>query len=596
MRVKILILLLAVGTLVLYWPVRHFDFLYYDDPYFVINPGVVAGLNWHTLAWAMTDIVFKDWHPITLLSFLLTHQLFGINQGAEHLVNVEFHAANAVLLFLVLLRLTGATWRSAMVAAIFAWHPLRVESVCWVAERKDVLFAFFMLLSLLCYAEYAQRQKEDKSGTENPPSDWYGWNLPYISSLVFFILSFLNKGMVATLPFLLLLLDFWPLQRFQRVSVRQLAMEKVPFFALTFFFSALTFWIHKKYGDIWSTGDLSMTWRAENAVWSYLKYLAQMIWPINLAIIYPYPKSFNHMELLCAALLLVAISILSILELSRRPYLAMGWFWYLGTMFPVCGLVEFGQSAMGDRFTYIPLIGPVISLVWLVSEWVGTHRVGRFLVTMSGIVILAVFIILTRQQMMCWQNTVTLFQHAVDVTPENAFAHYPLGMGLEENSRLRQAAIQYRVAIAEDPGYKLEYFKLEYFHLGCVLARLGQYREGFKDLETALQYDPNGADSMNGLARLLATCPEADLRDGTRALKLSQQACELTYYQKANYVGTLAAAYAETGQYDEAIVMAEKAVALARKHHQPEWIPQNQKRLASYQAHQAYHSASSDDY
>jgi tetratricopeptide (TPR) repeat protein len=593
MRAKILILLLAIGTMALYWPVRHFDFLFYDDPYFVANPGVLAGLSWQTFKWAMTDIVFKDWHPVTLLSFLLTHQLFGINQGAEHLVNVEFHAANAVLLFLLLLRLTGATWRSAMVAAIFAWHPLRVESVCWVAERKDVLFAFFMLLSLLCYAEYAQRENAERARMTGQKTGLRLWNLPYCFALVFFILSFLSKGMVATLPFLLLLLDFWPLGRFQRVSISRLVLEKVPFFVLTFFFSALTFWIHKEYGDVWSTGDLSMLWRIENGIWSYLKYLEQMVWPANLALIYPYPKSFDHVELLCAALSLVGISILSLLELSRRPYLAVGWFWYLGTMFPVCGLVQFGQSATGDRFTYIPLIGPVISLVWLVSERAAAGRVWRYLAALSGVIILLMLMILSRMQIMHWQNTVTLFQHVVDVTSENAFAHVPLGTGLAEDGRLRQAAIQFRVAIAEDPGYQ---YRLEYFRLGCVQARLGQYREGLKDFEIALRLDPSRAESMNGLARLLATCPDADIRNGPRALELSKKACELTYYQKANYVGTLAAAYAETSQYDKAIATAQTAVALARKHQQPEWIQQNQKRLDFYLAHRAYHGASSDDY
>lgn len=587
MRVKILIFLLAAGTLALYWPVRHFDFIFYDDAYFVNNPGVVAGLSWRTIQWAMTDIVFKDWHPVTLLSFLLTHQLFGLNQGVEHLVNVEFHAANAVLLFLLLLRSTGATWRSAAVAAFFAWHPLRAESVCWVAERKDVLFVFFMLLSLLCYVEYARRQVENKAftGAASKPGLRL-CNLPYIFAVVFFILSFLSKGMVATLPFLLLLLDVWPLQRFSWGGIRSLVLEKIPFFVLTFFLSGLTYWIHKQYGDMWSLNYIGMTWRLENAVWSYFKYLAEFFWPLNLAIVYPYPKSFDLLQVSLAGLVLLGITVLCVLEFSRRPYLAVGWFWYLGTIFPVIGLLQFGQSAMGDRFTYIPLIGPVISLVWLVSEWGEAGPLRRYLaVSLTG-AMLVIFIVLARAQIMVWQNTVTLFRHAIEVTSENAFAHLPLGMGLEEDGLWRQVAVQYRIALVEDPGFQ---HALEYYRLGGVLIHLGQYREGLKDFEMSLRVDPDMPDSMNGLAWLLATCPDASIRDGARAVRLAQEACEETKYRKANMLGTLAAAFAETGQYDKAVAMAQRAIIVARAHDQPDWVQLNQEWLKCYVAHQPYH-------
>jgi tetratricopeptide (TPR) repeat protein len=584
MQSKIFIcLLLFAGTLALYWPVRHFDFLFYDDAYFVDNPNVLAGLNWHTVKWAMTGIVFKDWHPVTLLSFLLTHQLFGVNQGAEHLVNVEFHAANTVLLFLFLLRSTGATWRSAIVAAFFAWHPLRVESVCWVAERKDVLFMFFMLLSLLCYVDYAQRRREAQGGLGL-------WNLPYILALVFFVLSFMSKGMVATLPFLLLLLDVWPLQRFSLASIRPLVLEKIPFFMLTVFFSGLTFWIHKKYGDMWPLNYLGMTWRLENAVWSYLMYLAQFFSPTNLAVVYPYPKSFDPVQVTLAGLALLAITGLCVLELSRRPYLAVGWFWYLGTIFPVIGLFQFGQSAMGDRFTYVPLIGPLISLVWLVSEWAQGDVLRKYTTVSLAGVVLAVFIILTRGQIVVWQNTVTLFRHAIEVTSENPFAHLPLGRGLQEYGQWRQEAVQYRMALAEDPGYQ---HAVEYYRLGGVLIHFGQYGEGLKDYETATQLSPDWPDLMNSLAWSLATCPDASLRDGARAVRLAQQVCEKTNDREANMLSTLAAAYAETGQYDQAIATAQKAIVVARDCNQPDWVQLNQEWLKCYVAHRPYHAAMS---
>jgi protein O-mannosyl-transferase len=591
MRVKILILVLVMGTLALYWPTRHFDFLYYDDPYFVANPGVLAGLSWRTIEWAMTDVVFNDWHPVTLLSFLFTHQLFGINQGAEHLVNVEFHAANAVLLFLLLLRLTGATWRSGIVAAIFAWHPQRVESVCWVAERRDVLFAFFMLLSLLCYVEHTRRQMKDGSAEVTKPGLRL-WDGPYVLALIFFVLSFLSKGMVATLPFLLLLLDFWPLQRFSRASVCRIVMEKIPFFALTFFLSALTFWIHKEHGDYRSLQDFGIVERLQDATLSYYKYLAQFFWPSNLALIYPYPKSYELVQALPIGLLLLAVTALCVIELPRRPYLAVGWAWYLGMMFPVTGLVQFGTSPVADRFTYIPLIGPVIGLVWMISEWADA-KIWRKCLTVSMVVsVLTVCVILSHTQIMFWRNTITVFQHTVDVTPDNACAQFPFGVGLEKDGKLRQAAIHFRIGLILEPDY---YHHYEDLHLASVLAHLGQYREASKHFNAALLSNPDWTDALKGYAWMLATCPDSSIRNGPHAVELARHACELTHYRKAVFVGTLGAAFAETGQFDQAMLMSKKAIKLANENGETILVEQNQRLMKIYMAHKAYHEQSKDD-
>src|ERR1700677_29294 len=282
MRPKILVILLLVaGTLALYGPVRHFDSVNFDDRSFLADTKAPPGLNWLGLKWATTGVVVSNWHPVTSLSFLITYQFFGINPGAEHLVNVIFHAANAALLFLVLLRFTGAVWRSAAVAAIFAWHPLRVESVCWIAERKDVLFVFFMLLALLCYAEYAQPGGPNAGRTQDLPRS--RWSPAYVFALLFFILSFMSKAMVVTLPFLLLLLDFWPLQRFSHLTARSLIREKIPFFALAIFFSALTFGIQKTTGAVGSLEKFSLVGRWENATLSYVQYLGHFFWPSGLA-------------------------------------------------------------------------------------------------------------------------------------------------------------------------------------------------------------------------------------------------------------------------------------------------------------------------
>jgi hypothetical protein len=616
MRFKILISLLFFGlTLAIYWPVRHFDRVNFDDLYFIANSEYPPGLNWLSLERAITGVAVAYWHPITSLSFLITYQFFGTNPGVEHLVNVVFHAANAVLLFLLLLRLTGAGWRSAAVAAVFAWHPLRVESVCWISERKDVLFVFFMLLALLCYVEYARPGGPNGGQTENNPRPMR--SRAYFLTLLFFILSFMCKAMLVTLPFLLLLLDFWPLQRFSRASIRPVIMEKIPFFVLTIFFSVFTVWIHKRFGDFRSFGELGLPWRLENATLSYIKYLGQFFWPAGLAPLYPYPKSFDGIEVALAALLLLAITVLCVLELSRRPYLAVGWFWFLGMMMPVIGLVQFGVSPMSDRFTYIPLIGPVISIVWLVSEWIGASMLRKWLAASAAGTILVVCILLTRGQMMFWQNTVTLFQHTVEVTSDNARAHVPFGTGLKESGLLRQAAVQYRIAIAIDPklceahcrlgeclrqeGYRqaaLAEFKaaisnghdlgneVEDQDIGIILWRMGRYREGVVRLEAALRVNSHFTEAMGALSWVLATCPDASIRDGTRAITLAELACKQTGYQQAVYISTLAAAYAEAGHFDEAVLTAQKAIALGQSQGETAFVQRNQRYLQLYMAHQ----------
>lgn len=616
MRPKILVILLLVaGTLVLYWPVRHFDSVNFDDRSFLANTQAPPGLNWLGFKWAMTEAVVSNWHPVTSLSFLITYQFFGTNPGAEHLVNVVFHAANAALLFLVLLRLTGAVWRSAAVAAIFAWHPLRVESVCWIAERKDVLFVFFMLLALLCYAEYAQPGGPNGGRAQNLPRS--RWSPTYLFTLLFFILSFMSKAMVVTLPFLLLLLDFWPLQRFSHLTFRNLLREKIPFFALAIFFCALTFWIQKTTGAVGSLEKFSLLGRWENATLSYVQYLGHFFWPSGLAILYPYPKAFDSAGVLLAALLLAAISALCLLELPRRPYLAVGWFWYLGMMVPVIGLVQVGSASMADRYTYITLVGPVISLVWLVSEWIGASLPRKCLAASVTGVALAVCCLLTREQMTFWQNTVTLFQRSVEVAPENASAQCLVGMELKSQGHLKEAATYCRVALALDPKLYAAHYHLgeclrqeghrqaalaefsaavssgsdqgdptEDLNLGIALWRMQRYREAEERLEAALRVDPHFTEAMGAFSWMLATCPDANIRDGTRAVLLAALACKQTGYQQALYISTLAAAYAETGRFNEAVLTAKKAIALGQSEGETAFVQRNQRYLQLYLAHQ----------
>ena len=657
MRLKILIcLLLAGGTLAIYWPAAHFDIVNYDDSFFVNIPETANGLTWHSLEWAMTSVVVSNWHPVTVLSFVLTRQFFGVNSGAEHLVNAGFHAANAALLFLVLLRICSASalqtsapvWRCAMVAAIFAWHPLRVESVAWIAERKDVLFVFFMLLSLWCYAGYVEkrkprvaaeatggggshegRQKGLERGAKNAEKSLGQGRLWYGLSLLFFVLSFMSKAMVVTLPFLLLLLDFWPLGRIpsphpdplpshptgaereqpaSKSSIKQkngmepvlrLITEKIPFFALAVVFSGLTFWIQHQHSAVTSLAKLGIVPRLENVTLSYVYYLSHFFWPAKLSVFYQYPESFDVVQVLFAGLALAGISALCVLEISRRPYLAMGWCWYLGTMIPVIGLVQIGVDAMADRYTYIPLIGPVISLAWLASEW-ARGRLLRNMVSAAAIVIIGACIVLTRQELSYWQNSVTLFNRAIAVAPEYSYPHFPLALGLEEQKRLREAATQFQYSLAmEQPRIQAanRFNNIDFLsdlHLAGILGQFGLEWQTDEYLEAALKVDPGSTVVMNNLAWSLATSTDARVRNGARAVELAERACELTNYKQTLFIGTLAAAYAEAGRFDEAVATCRKAITSAQERGETDAAQRNQELLQLYMAHQAYHEGKND--
>ena len=643
MRLKIVISLLLAGiTLAIFWPAGHFEMIDFDDAQF-INIDTAMKLNWQGLAWAMSAVVVANWHPVTTFSFLLTHQLFGINPGAEHLVNVFFHAADAALLFLVLARMTrlrcastrqaglgtapapeaaGTIWCCAIVAVIFAWHPLRLESVAWIAERKDVFFLFFMLLSLLCYERYARPKASNDSvqgKTEAAPA-FRPANPYYILALVFFVLSFMSKAMVVTLPCLLLLLDFWPLQRFNRSSARQVLVEKIPFFALAIFFCWLTFQIQKTGGAVVPLEQISVAARLENAVLSYINYLGELFWPAKLSIIYPFPNQIDGTEVVLAALLLLAISAWCVLQIPRRPYLAVGWFWYLGTLVPVIGLINVGGLAMADRYTYLPLIGPVISLVWLIADWAAASSFKKIFAASGAVAVIAAGIITTRTQLMYWQNSYTLFKRVTEIGQVNARTQISFATGLVQQGLLKQAAVRYRMGSSLAPGDYFPHFCLavvlsreglnkaalaEYraaaacgclpqdylgnLNLGNALTQLGRYGEAAAYLKAALQLNPDSTQALNNLTWILATCPDTSVRDGTLAVQLGERGCELTDYKQTIFVGTLAAAYAEAGRFDEAVATAQRAIALAKEHGETNFLQRNQQLLQLYLAHKAYH-------
>ena len=362
-RIKTILIMLALtfATLAVYWQLQYHEFTSYDDPWYVGNPIVRNGLSWEGIRWAFQSTAATNWHPMAWLSHMLDFQLFGKQPSAHHLTNLFFHLASTLLLFLTLKEMTAAFWRSAFVAAMFALHPLHVESVAWVAERKDVLSAFFWFLTMAVYVEYAKRPARGK----------------YLAALFIYILGLMAKPILVTLPFVLLLLDFWPLRRIPSaaierhriwLAIRLLLLEKIPFFACSLFSSVITYYVQQEGGAVSSLQIVPINVRITNAFISYAEYLDKTVWPRELAVFYPYPERILLSKALGAALIVIFISIIAIYLMRRAPYLFVGWFWYLGTLVPVIGLVQVGIQASADRYTYLPLIGIFLILSWGVEE------------------------------------------------------------------------------------------------------------------------------------------------------------------------------------------------------------------------------------
>jgi len=681
MRRKWLIcLVLATVTLAVYWPVRHYQFISFDDPFFVTqNPNVQAGLTWQSLRYALTASVADNWHPVTILSHILDCGLFGLNPGPMHLVNVALHIANVLLLFLILQRMTGATWRSAVVAALFALHPLRVESVAWIAERKNVLSFFFFMLTLWAYLRYVEltRPGSPARGTLSPPPaslPTTHWRSLYLGlALLCYALGLMSKPVLVTAPFLLLLLDYWPLRRVrlpvQRRELWPLLREKLGFFTLSAALCWITVRAQSQAGGIAGVNEFSLAERVSNALVSYLRYLSQFFWPARLAVFYPHPAchypvsdQWPAWQIGAAALLLLAITAFCLLQLRSRPFLATGWFWYLGTLVPVIGLVQVGEQALADRHTYIPLIGFSVALVWLLAELAtppprlpdlkeggqaeekanirasqtaasppAKSWFGRISFSIPGVsprqlalaaltlLALSACLILTRRQLGYWRNSVTLFERTLEVTPDNPITQCNLGYALAEEGNLGRAAACYRAALAIRPDYVRAHFNLasllnDQHHwsqaaehllaitriepgqylphalLATLLPRLGQPGQAVRHMDEALRLNPDVSPGLlNDTAWALATDPQPADRDGTNAVRLAQRACERTQYRQSAIVTTLAAAYAEAGQFQEAVAMAEWACKLAAQTSDQPSMTRNQQLLELFRAGKPYH-------
>jgi tetratricopeptide (TPR) repeat protein len=675
-------LLIALVTFFLYWQVRVSEFVSLDDTDYVTqNAHVNTGLTWSNIAWAFTSGHASNWHPLTWISLMLDCQLFGMNFQALHLINVILHIAASLLLFVFLRRATGTFWRCAFVAALFAWHPAHVESVAWVSERKDVLSALFFMLTLLAYHEYAKR-----------PSLKF-----YVTSLQLFALGLMAKPMLVTLPFVLILLDVWPLRRLviggksdssqiAAIPLRRIIMEKAPFLVLSLASCRITYAVQSAGGSTAALGIIPMKLRLFNAAISCCCYLGKLFCPVNLAAFYPYDMSPKCWLVGGSIFILAAITVCAILQFRRFPFLAVGWLWFLGMLVPVIGIIQVGQQSMADRYTYLPSIGIFFGITWMLAE-LSTNRATLItLFSTAAVAALIACLALTPSQVGFWRNSETLYRHAVEVTHENAYGEYMLAFTLDDNKEYDKAITLYKDSLRIDPtfgaaennlardyamqekftdatnhyaratvlsptnaiihynfaeslirlndfaGAETEYreslkrdpaFAQARFGLGMMFVKQQQYdkaipemievskadptnaaphrilgdcyndtgntADAIKEYQLCLKLEPTNVIVLNNLAWIYAAHYAATFRNGPEGVKAGEKACDLTEWKEPMFIGTLAAAYAEAGDFDKAVSAAQKAHDLAEAAGFKDLAATNENLLKLYQTRQPFH-------
>ena len=534
---------LWLATFLLYWPVHGFEFLSYDDGDYVTgNPHVLGGLTGANVGWAFVHFHSSNWHPLTWISHMLDVTLFGLQPGPHHLVNVALHSTNAALLFLILFATTGATWPSAFVAAVFAWHPLHVESVAWISERKDVLAVFFCLLAIAAYIRYVRVRSRGC----------------YLIVLVFYAAALMAKPTAVTLPCLLLLLDYWPLRRanLSRSSSRDwiaLLREKIPLITLAAASCFITLKAQQSSGSLIATEHLPLAHRAGNALLSYWAYLEQFVWPVNLAVFYPIPASLAGWKIVGAGLVFILGSVVSIVLRKKQPYLFAGWFWFIGALIPMIGLVQVGDQARADRYMYLPLIGLAIIVAWgipeLLQQFSQSPTINSTIFISTSALALLACLSISNHQLSYWHNGIALFQHALDVTKDNWYAHGNLATSFARRGRVDLAIEQYRKLLA---------------------------------------IKPDSVDALNNLAWHLSTAADDRLRDGPEALALARRAVQSSKTVNASLLDTLAAALAENGEFVEATRTAQHAIELANAAGQTQVAARMETRLNAYRLGRSY--------
>jgi protein O-mannosyl-transferase len=519
-------------------------FISVDDELFVTeNAHVQRGLTREGVAWALRQPVAANWHPLTTLSHMLDCQLYGLTAWGHHLTNILLHAASTALLFVVFRNMTGAVWRAAVLAALFGLHPLRVESVAWVAERKDVLSTLFWMLTLLTYVRYAQQSKVSSRKSR----------VSYGLALTCFVFGLMSKPMLVTLPFVLLLLDYWPLQRFEPKTwgsrlkaVRHLVWEKLPFFALSAIFSLVTFLVQRAAGAV--DTQIPLEARLANALVSHVRYLGKMFWPDDLSVFYPHPGQWPGWQVLAAAVILGGLFGIAVWQAGGRPYLAVGWLWFCGMLVPVIGLVQVGSASMADRYSYVPSIGLLVALVWGVHELFARRRHRTLALALLGGAATLLCLALTRRQLEWWKDEETLLAHALAVTQNQHLANYKLGVDsfnlgvtLSERGDFDRAIRYFERAILLSPGKDDAHRALAH-----ALLRTGQIDRAIREYDLALRLNSNDAEAHNNLASILARHGQA-----AQALEHLKEALRLKPdYPEAH--DNLGSVLSGRGRYEEA--------------------------------------------
>ena len=564
---------------------RH-GFVNYDDGiYLYENPIVRKGLTPEGVAWAFTHRHGATWHPLTTISHMLDCHWFGLKAGGHHFTNVLFHNVSAILLFLGLQRMTGGLggngniWRSAFVAALFAVHPLHVESVAWAAERKDVLSGVFFMLTLIAYSAYVTNRSLGR----------------YLLVAALFALGLMCKPMLVTLPFVLLLLDYWPLNRGQKSEVRsrksdlqssgsgrriwsKLIVEKTPLLALSLVSCAVT--LIAQSGAIATTQRFPLGWRINNAVVSYITYLWQLFWPTKLAVFYPHLENRVALwQTIFAVTFLLAISVVSFLLRKTRPYLLTGWCWYAGMLVPVIGVVQVGSQGHADRYTYLPHIGVYLSLTWLAADLLRLLPYRRQVLSLGGAAAIVTGLSWCAwNQTSHWRDSETLWRRAVAVTTRNDVAHANLAEVLLLRGRAKEAILHSQEALAIRPNNPNAYN-----NLGLALFQTGEANAAVANWRKSLEIQPHNMNAQSNLAWVFATCPEASVRDGAKAVELTQKVIRRVGFRSPIILRTLAAAYAENAQFGEAIKAAQEALQLAASQGNSGLVADLQGNIANYQ-------------
>ncbi len=499
-------LLLAAVTLAVYWPVLDSDFVGFDDEYYVTrNLQVQEGLTWQSLGWAFKSFDCTNWHPITWISHMIDYELYGLNPIGHHLTGLLLHLANVLLLFWVLLALTSSQWRSAVAAAIFAVHPLHVESVAWVSEHKDVLSTLLLLLTMLAYTAYVRRGGAGRYGL--------------VAGL--FALGLMAKPMLVSLPIVLLILDWWPLQRVGHVSIKRLLIEKISLGIMAVASCVVTYIAQTGGNPVGRLGHIPLAIRIDNAIVSYAAYLGKMLWPVKLAVIYPHPLDLiPAWQVVGSGALLAGIALIVFAARKSRPYLLAGWLWYLVTLVPVIGLVQVGEQAMADRYAYIPLIGIFVACVWGVADLLKSRAAKwrRIAAYTSVCILITLLAVGAWLQTSYWRDSVSLFSRAIQVTQNNYVAQLNLAISLDREGELEEAREHFEEALRLQPDWPEALY-----NYGVTLAKMGNFDEAIAVYRRALEIRPGYVEARYNLALAYDQLKDYDraIREYRAAIRLA---------------------------------------------------------------------------